>query len=211
MGPQLATVSSVRDDLTTPPQHAAYPFPSLRTGGNSAAALTLLLPPKHDIIHSLEVFHGILQTLAIPQIPDRTRATEIEDFLFDIKHNATKEPAMLALLLAALALVFQETMDTRDSQITASKGELITRRRCYSRAFPYQYPPNLYSRLTPNSSCKHAGPASCIVHERAEPSRNQDPPYHWAMLDQKWTARRCLDNVWDDDPISTIYRAAPRP
>lgn len=135
MGPQLATVSSVRDDLTTPPQHAAYPFPSLRTGDNSAAALTLLLPPKNDIIHSLEVFHGILQTIAIPQIPDRTRATEIDDFLFDIKHNATKEPAMLALLFAVLALVLQETMDTKDCQTTASKDDSITRRRCYSEAF----------------------------------------------------------------------------
>lgn len=181
MGPQLATVSSVRGALTAQPQHAAYPFPSLRIGDNSAATLTLLLPPKDDIIQSLEVFHGILQTLAIPQIPHRTRATEIEDFLFDIKHNATKEPAMLALILAALALVSHETIDTKHGQTTTSNHDSVARRRCYSEALSFQHFPSLYDILTSNSSCKHAGPAPCVVHERAEPSRSQDPPHNWTV------------------------------
>lgn len=135
MRPQFPTVSSPRADFAPSPQPAAYPFPSLRIGDNTTAALTRLLPSKLDISQSLEIFHGILQTLAIPQIPDKTRSTEIEDFMSDIKHNATKTPAMLALLLAALALVLQETMDAKDSQATASKEELVTRRKCYGELF----------------------------------------------------------------------------
>lgn len=59
----------------------------------------------------------------------------MEDFMSDIDHNATKTPAMLALLLAALALVLQETMDAEDSQATDSKEELVTRRKCYGELF----------------------------------------------------------------------------
>ena len=129
----------MKGDFTAASQHAAYPFPSLRIGDNTTEALTHLLPSKDQIIQSLEVFHGILQTLAIPQIPDRTRPTEIEDFLFDIGHNATREPAMLALLFAALALVLQETMNARGCHATAPKEDSVARRKCYSKAFWHQY------------------------------------------------------------------------
>jgi len=145
MSPQFPTVSSPRADFAPSSQPAAYPFPSLRIGDNTTAALTRLLPSKGDISQSLEIFHGILQTLAIPQIPDKTRSTEIEDFMSDIKYNATKTPAMLALLLAALALVLQETMDAKDSQATASKEELVTRRKCYGELFLCRCPPSEHS------------------------------------------------------------------
>lgn len=135
MDPRLATILSGKDDPRASHLHTAYPFPSLSIGDNSTAALTRLLPSKDDIIRSLDVFHGILQTLAIPQIPDRTRATEVEDFLSAIGHNATKEPAMLALLLAALALVSQEGMDGKGCQsLTDSKEQSAARRKCYCKS-----------------------------------------------------------------------------
>lgn len=149
----------MKGDSTAASQYAAYPFPSLRIGDNTTEALTRLLPSKDEIVQSIGVFHGILQTLAIPQIPDRTRPTEIEDFLSDIGHNATREPAMLALLFAVLALVSQETMNVKDCYAAASKEDSVTRRKCYSKAPPYQYSLSWYDRLTSRSSCKHAGSA----------------------------------------------------
>lgn len=132
---QLASAPSVEDDHLTPFLHPPYPFPSLRIGDNTPAALATLLPPNSYVIRDIKVFHNILQTLAIPQMPDSTRVKEVQGFLFDIEHNATKEPAMLALIFSALALVLQEGMVRRNCQYTASvEEERIVRRKCYSEA-----------------------------------------------------------------------------
>ncbi|KAM0724028.1 hypothetical protein Q7P37_001019 [Cladosporium fusiforme] len=113
-------------------QHVAYPFPSIHVGDNTTAALTRLLPDENEILTSLGVFHDIAQGFVVPQTPDKTRKKEIQRFLSDIERNATKEPDMLALLFASLALVLHMSLIGKRRSYSSETPEIaFARGECY--------------------------------------------------------------------------------
>lgn len=114
----------------------AYPFPSLKVGDNTTAALTRLLPGEHEVFENLDIFYDIAQSFAVPQTPDKMRKKEVKRFLSNVEHNATETPDMLALLFAALALVLH--MGLAGNRHHYSSDEIkasFTRGDCYSKSF----------------------------------------------------------------------------
>lgn len=126
---------SVMHDLEDLAQPAAYPFPYLNSGDNTTAALTKLLPEEQEIFESLRTFHEIARSFAVPQPPDKTREKEIQHFLSNVEHNATRAPDMLALLFAALALVCHMSVVGQEGGNTRDESQaLFIRGNCYSKS-----------------------------------------------------------------------------
>lgn len=137
----FVNLPSIHRHLRQLEQPVAYPFPALPIGDNTTAALTSLLPAKKDIFGSLEVFHSIAQSFAVPQTPDKTRTKEMQHFLSDVERNATKAPDMLALLFAALALALHMSVFGRRRNWSSAKIKAaFTRGECYSTCHPHKTP-----------------------------------------------------------------------
>jgi len=114
-----------------------YPFPMVKSGDNTTANLTWLLPSRDEIIDCLNTFQHITQEFAVPYTPDSLARPNVEQFLDNAEYNATKAPDMLALLFAALALVLQAIPINRNHQCAkiAAQARCI-RGDCYSKLLP---------------------------------------------------------------------------
>lgn len=88
---------------------AAYPFPILWHGGNSAVEMARTLLNSHEEIYAcLDMFQRRAQSCYFPHTPeDEVTKKEVERFLSDVEGNAEKFPDMLALIFATLATGMQ--------------------------------------------------------------------------------------------------------
>lgn len=135
----------------------SYPFPIASIGDDTTAALTYLLPPRHEIHEKLEMFQRLLQTLTVHQPLDRMKVKTIDAFLENVEDNATNAPDMLALLFAALSLVIQSSMRDRRSRHTEDEIKILfARGECYSMSFLPPYPHlHLLIMLQSLQACRH--------------------------------------------------------
>lgn len=150
----------------------------LRSGDNSTAALTQLLPSTNDVLQRLDIFRRIAQTAWIPHVPDKVGRKEISPFLDNVEHNATKAPDMLALLFAALALVQQVQLDEQQlhQHVNDANGTFHSQSECYSKITPaYECLANYSST---SSHRKHASLAQRFFHERTDPPRRQNASHN---------------------------------
>lgn len=87
---------------------AAYPFPIIWHGGNSAVEMARTLLTSHDEIYAcLDMFQRRAQSCYFPHTPDEVTKKEVERFLSDVEGNAERFPDMLALIFATLATGMQ--------------------------------------------------------------------------------------------------------
>lgn len=89
-------------------ESAAYPFPIIWHGGNSAVEMARALLTSHDEIYAcLDMFQRRAQSCYFPHTPDEVTKKEVERFLSDMEGNAERFPDMLALIFATLATGMQ--------------------------------------------------------------------------------------------------------
>lgn len=115
-------------------QTTGYPFPCLRIGENTTAALTGLLPSCDEVLQEFEEFRKIAQSLTVHQTPDTTRKTHAEHFLGNVEENATRSPDTLAMMFAVLAFVRNvRTKKGRKSPSREDSQASFMQSECYSK------------------------------------------------------------------------------
>nr|OQO30757.1 hypothetical protein B0A51_02453 [Rachicladosporium sp. CCFEE 5018] len=122
-----------------PPQGSMYPFPMMRVGDNTTAALLMLLPPREEVFECLDLFSKRAQSCSFPHMPDEVTKKEVGRFL----DEAGEDPArmennsnMLALIFATLATGMQMGVHDRSGEqwIEGAVEDAARRGDCYLAA-----------------------------------------------------------------------------
>nr|OQO26881.1 hypothetical protein B0A51_12170 [Rachicladosporium sp. CCFEE 5018] len=122
-----------------PPQGSMYPFPMMRVGDNTTAALLMLLPPREEVFDCLDFFSKRAQSCSFPHMPDEVTKKEVGRFL----DEAGEDPArmennsnMLALIFATLATGMQMGVHDRSGEqwIEGAVEDAAQRGDCYLAA-----------------------------------------------------------------------------
>ncbi|KAK6433053.1 hypothetical protein LTR95_010768, partial [Oleoguttula sp. CCFEE 5521] len=139
VGNQSLTHTMPKGQDMYPPQGSMYPFPMMRVGDNTTAALLVLLPPREEVFECLDFFSKQAQSCSFPHMPDEVTKKEVGRFL----DEAGEDPArmennsnMLALIFATLATGMQMGVHDRSGEqwIEGAVEDAAQRSDCYLAA-----------------------------------------------------------------------------